>query len=116
MKVKNKFDFMREGSYMHARFVQFLQDAAATIEPPRASAPKDSAADQGAPLTTTPLPQPLDNRATPPASTPRGPETAPLDTAQSGWEAALTERINSIESLAQLVRRYAALVDDSGAP
>lgn len=44
MKVKNKFDFMREGSSMHARFVQFLQDAAATTEPPRASAPKDSAA------------------------------------------------------------------------
>lgn len=44
MKVKNKFDFMREGSSMHARFVHFLQDAAATMEPPRAAAPEDSAA------------------------------------------------------------------------
>lgn len=59
------------------------------------AAPKDNAADQGAPLTTTTQPLPLDNRAAPPATTPRGPETPPLDTTQSGWEAALTERITT---------------------
>jgi flagellar hook-length control protein FliK len=63
---------------------------------PPDAAPNDNTPDQGAPITATPLqPLPLDNRSTPPPTTSRGPDALPFDTTQSGWEAALAERITT---------------------
>ncbi|MEI6801023.1 MAG: flagellar hook-length control protein FliK, partial [Pseudomonadota bacterium] len=58
---------------------------------------QDGVADQGAPLTSTAQSLPLDSRATNMSapSPQRGPYTSPLDTTQSVWEAALTERITT---------------------
>lgn len=63
---------------------------------PRHETQTDAAAETDT-LITTAQPLPPDSRATTPvpAAPQRVPDTAPLDTTQSGWEAALTERITT---------------------